>query len=62
MAIRQRPCLDVRSDQRDILILVSNLTAAYQTADHVAKGKNPDAQSLIRSDPHRPAHRLDDRR
>lgn len=62
MAIRQGPCLDARSDQRDILILVSNLAAAYQTAGHVDKGKNPDAQPLIRSDPHQPAHRLDDRR
>ena len=49
MAIRQGPCLDARSDQCDILILVSNLAAAYQTVDHVDKGKNPDARSLIRN-------------
>jgi hypothetical protein len=39
MAIRQGPCLDARSDQRDILILVSNLAAAYQTADHLDKAR-----------------------
>jgi hypothetical protein len=54
--------LDPRSDHRDILILVSNLPAAYQTADHVDEGKDPDAQPLIRSDLHESARRLDDRR
>ncbi len=46
MAIRQGPCLDARSDQRDILILVSNLAGAYQPADHVDKGKNPVSTAL----------------
>jgi hypothetical protein len=54
--------LDPRSDHRDILILVSNLDAAYQTAGHMDEGKDPDAQPLIRSDLHQPARRLDDRR
>ena len=39
MAIRQGPCLGPRSDRRDILILASNLAAAYQTADHVNRAR-----------------------
>ncbi len=39
MAIRQGPCLGSRSDCRDILILASNLAAAYQTADQVNRAR-----------------------